>query len=80
VGRPLRHLHRYFDATPALRTFPPARPMLCLDRVWTHPGTILKKLEVHKTPLARVASDHLPSSRRSSCSASPGWRARRRGI
>lgn len=59
-GRPLRHLHRYFDETPALRTFPSHRPMLCLDRVWAHPGTILKKLEVHKTPLSRLASDHLP--------------------
>ena len=59
-GRPLRHLHRYFDETPALRTFPSHRPMLCLDRVWAHPGSILKKLEVHKTPLAQSASDHLP--------------------
>ena len=59
-GRPLRHLHRYFDETPALATFPSSRPILSLDRFWAHPGSILKKLEVHKTPLARVASDHLP--------------------
>jgi len=59
-GRPLRHLHRYFDETPALATFPSRHPILALDRLWAHPGTMLKKLEVHKTPLARVASDHLP--------------------
>jgi endonuclease/exonuclease/phosphatase family metal-dependent hydrolase len=59
-GRPLRHLHRFFDETPALPTFPSSHPILSLDRMWAHPGTILKKLEVHKTPLARAASDHLP--------------------
>lgn len=59
-GRPLRHLHRYFDETPALATFPSSHPILSLDRFWAHPGTMLKKLEVHKTPLARIASDHLP--------------------
>jgi endonuclease/exonuclease/phosphatase family metal-dependent hydrolase len=59
-GRPLRHLHKYFDETPALRTFPSSRPLFCLDRVWAHPGNMLKKLEVHRTPLSRVASDHLP--------------------
>jgi endonuclease/exonuclease/phosphatase family metal-dependent hydrolase len=59
-GRPLRHLHRYFDETPALATFPSSHPILALDRVWAHPGSILEKLEVHKTPLARIASDHLP--------------------
>lgn len=59
-GRPLRHLHRYFDETPALATFPSSHPMLSLDRFWAHPGSILKKLAVHKTPLARLASDHLP--------------------
>jgi endonuclease/exonuclease/phosphatase family metal-dependent hydrolase len=59
-GRPLRHLHRFFDETPALATFPSRHPILALDRLWAHPGTILKNLEVHKTPLARVASDHLP--------------------
>jgi endonuclease/exonuclease/phosphatase family metal-dependent hydrolase len=59
-GRPLRHLHRYFDETPALPTFPSSHPILSLDRMWAHPGSMLKKLDVHRTPLARVASDHLP--------------------
>jgi len=59
-GRPLRWLHRHFDETPALRTFPARSPFLSLDRLWAHPGHILKKLEVHRSALASVASDHLP--------------------
>ena len=59
-GRPLRRLHRYFERTPAPRTFPARMPILSLDRVWTHPSSMLKKIEVHRSPLARMASDHLP--------------------
>lgn len=59
-GRPLRHLHRCFDETPAVATFPSRMPMLALDRLWTHPGSILRDLTVHTSALARVASDHLP--------------------
>jgi endonuclease/exonuclease/phosphatase family metal-dependent hydrolase len=59
-GRPLRHLHRYFDETPALATFPARRPLLALDRLWAHPGSILRELKVHSTRPARAASDHLP--------------------
>lgn len=59
-GRPLRRLHRYFQATPAVASFPSRAPFLALDRVWTHPRSMLRSLTVHKSPLARVASDHLP--------------------
>lgn len=59
-GRPLRRLHRYFEKTPAPRTFPARMPILSLDRVWTHPSSMLRRIEVHRSPLARVASDHLP--------------------
>ena len=59
-GRPLRRLHRYFDATPAVATFPSRFPLLALDRLWTHPGSILSGLKAHDSPLARIASDHLP--------------------
>ena len=59
-GRPLRRLHRHFDATPARATFPAHLPMLALDRVWTHPGSLLREITVHDTPLSRQASDHLP--------------------
>jgi endonuclease/exonuclease/phosphatase family metal-dependent hydrolase len=59
-GRPLRRLHRHFKETPSLATFPSFLPVLALDRVWTHPRSMLSRLAVHKTPLARRASDHLP--------------------
>lgn len=59
-GRPLRRLHRYFSETPALPTFPSRLPVLALDRVWTHPRAMLRSLAVHRSALARVASDHLP--------------------
>jgi len=59
-GRPLRRLHRYFKHTPHVATFPSFLPILALDRVWTHPRSLLKGIRVHDSALARVASDHLP--------------------
>jgi endonuclease/exonuclease/phosphatase family metal-dependent hydrolase len=59
-GRPLRRLHRHFRETPSLATFPRELPLLALDRIWTHPRAMLRSSQVHKTPLARLASDHLP--------------------
>ena len=59
-GRPLKKLHQYFDATRAVATFPSNKPVFALDRLWTHPGSILRELKAHVSPLARVASDHLP--------------------
>lgn len=59
-GRPLRRLHRHFRETPSLATFPSRAPFLALDRIWAHPRAMLRHLAVHKTPLARKASDHLP--------------------
>jgi endonuclease/exonuclease/phosphatase family metal-dependent hydrolase len=59
-GRPLKLLHRYFAETRAVATFPSRMPVLALDRLWTHPGSILRDLKAHASALARVASDHLP--------------------
>lgn len=59
-GRPLRWLHVYFKETPSPRTFPARWPMFALDRIWVRPRAALQRLEVHDTPLARLASDHLP--------------------
>lgn len=59
-GRPLRWLHRYFDTTPAVRSFPAAWPVLALDRIWVQPRKRLVALSVHRSKLARAASDHLP--------------------
>ena len=59
-GRPLRWLHKHFKATPAPPTFPAWRPLLSLDRLWTEPASLLAGLRVHRSMLARSASDHLP--------------------
>jgi len=59
-GRPLRRLHRHFRETQSIATFPARLPVFALDRIWAHPYSMLRRLEVHKTPLARRASDHLP--------------------
>ena len=60
LGRPLRWLHQRFAVTRAPATFPARRPMLKLDRIWAHPARALTALAVHRSPLARIASDHLP--------------------
>jgi len=59
-GRPLKYLHKYFDKTPAVPTFPSGMRVFALDRLWTHPGSILRELKAHNSALAKVASDHLP--------------------
>ncbi len=41
------------------RTFPAARPMLALDRVYAR-GARIVSLDAHQSPAARKASDHLP--------------------
>lgn len=45
---------------PKLRSFPARRPLMSLDRLWTIPNQNLIELRVHRTPLAIMASDHLP--------------------
>ena len=59
-GRPLRRLHRYFKRSAAPATFPATFPVLALDRVLAHPRSMLRRLHVHKSRCARIASDHLP--------------------
>jgi endonuclease/exonuclease/phosphatase family metal-dependent hydrolase len=59
-GRPLRWLHAHFGRPPALPTFPSGCPVAALDRIWVKPRQCLRGLAVHRSPLARLASDHLP--------------------
>ncbi|MDJ0926523.1 MAG: endonuclease/exonuclease/phosphatase family protein [Gammaproteobacteria bacterium] len=59
-GRPLRWLHRWFEATPAPATFPSPLPLVALDRIWVHPRNALLEISAHNTATARRASDHLP--------------------
>lgn len=59
-GRPLRWLHRHFNPQPHLATFPACWPVFALDRIWVSPQRCQTRLAVHKSTLARQASDHLP--------------------
>jgi len=59
-GRPLRWLHAHFRQTPAPATFPSRFPCFALDRIWIKPRRLLRRLAAHRTPLSRIASDHLP--------------------
>jgi len=59
-GRPLRWLRRYFATAPHPSTYPARFPLFALDRIWVHPRSALTAIAVHNSPVARVASDHLP--------------------
>lgn len=60
VGKPLSWIHRFFGRSPSLRTFPSFLPILPLDRIWVRPLDAIAGMGTHRTPLSRVASDHLP--------------------
>ncbi|HLJ65202.1 MAG TPA: endonuclease/exonuclease/phosphatase family protein [Stellaceae bacterium] len=53
-------LERRLGRAPAPRSFPAFMPILPLDRVYAGGGLALRGLRVHRSTLARVASDHLP--------------------
>jgi endonuclease/exonuclease/phosphatase family metal-dependent hydrolase len=60
-GSSLHFLRPMFDpARNAVPSFPSRFPVLALDRILGHPHELVSAIEVHDTPLARVASDHLP--------------------
>lgn len=59
-GRPLRWLRAWFGATPAPATYPTRWPLFALDRIWANPRAPLRKVETHRSALARLASDHYP--------------------
>jgi endonuclease/exonuclease/phosphatase family metal-dependent hydrolase len=55
-----RRLRRRLRPAPARPTFPARRALLALDRVWLSAECELVSVAGHRSPLARVASDHLP--------------------
>lgn len=59
-GRPVRWLRPHFMHAPAPPTFPSRWPLFALDRVWVKPQRALRRVTVHASALARIASDHLP--------------------
>ena len=60
-GRSAAHvLDRRLGRPPRPATFPVAWPVFALDRIWVQPRRTLRRISVHATPTARLASDHLP--------------------
>lgn len=60
LGRPLRWMHALLGHSPSERSFPSRWPLFALDRVWVRPRHVLLAFAAHRSPLARLASDHLP--------------------
>jgi len=56
----LRWMHARLGRLPALNTFPAFLPVMALDRIWVAPRRNFVSLAVHRSRLARIASDHLP--------------------
>ncbi|MET3559510.1 endonuclease/exonuclease/phosphatase family metal-dependent hydrolase [Bartonella japonica] len=60
-GSSLNHFFSYFDNTlGTVPSFPSRFPFLALDRVFAFPHQLVTHIETHHSPLARIASDHLP--------------------
>lgn len=59
-ARSLRPLRDSFNRTPHIRTFPSRFPVLPLDRIFVWPHETPLRTRAHTSPLARIASDHLP--------------------
>lgn len=56
----IRSLDRRLGPSAAARTFPSWMPMLPLDRIYADGPAVLRDVFVYRSPLARLASDHLP--------------------
>lgn len=56
----LREIDARLESVPVRPTFPARWPLLALDRLWLGGGLRLHDLDVARTRLASVASDHLP--------------------
>jgi endonuclease/exonuclease/phosphatase family metal-dependent hydrolase len=56
----IRTFDRRLGPSAAARTFPSWLPVLALDRIYADGPAVLSDVSVYRTPLARLASDHLP--------------------
>ena len=56
----IRFLDRRLGPSTAARTFPSWMPVLPLDRIYAGGPAVLRDVDVYSSPLARLASDHLP--------------------
>lgn len=56
----IRAFDRRLGPSAAERTFPSWLPVLALDRIYADGPAVLRDVGVYRSPLARLASDHLP--------------------
>ena len=56
----IRVFDRRLGPSAAERTFPSWLPVLALDRIYADGPAVLREIGVYRSPLARLASDHLP--------------------
>lgn len=56
----LKQTHRIFGEPPSPVAFPSFAPCFALTRIWVKPLRALQSVEVHRSALAKKASDHLP--------------------
>ena len=59
-GGGIRALDRCLGPSATPRTFPSWMPVLPLDRMYALGPAVLRDVHVYRSPLARIASDHLP--------------------
>ncbi len=60
LNRHLRDVRELIRATEPIRTFPTRLPVLAVDHIFVNRAVEPLSVTVHRSPLARVASDHFP--------------------
>ena len=60
LNRHLRNVRELIQATGPIGTFPTRFPVLAVDHIFVNGSIEPVSLTVHRSPLARIASDHFP--------------------
>jgi len=60
LNRNLRDVRELIQATAPIRTFPTRFPVLAVDHIFVNRAVQPRSVTVHRSPLARIASDHFP--------------------
>jgi endonuclease/exonuclease/phosphatase family metal-dependent hydrolase len=60
LGRHLRDVRTLIRPRRAFRTFPTSLPVFAVDHIFVNAALQPVSMNVHRTPLARLASDHFP--------------------
>jgi endonuclease/exonuclease/phosphatase family metal-dependent hydrolase len=60
LNRHLRDVRELIQATEPIRTFPTRFPLLAVDHIFVNRAVQPLSVTVHRSPLARIASDHFP--------------------